>query len=149
MPGPWGQAVRHLLADKHKTQKWLSNKSGLAENTVSKIVHGQHVHTRNLQRIADAFGVPIHDVLLQSSSLHGDFRSAKNSTKGAALESGDSLPSNPSEAIVALQIQVDALQQQLAEMATDRGRRERSRQRVPTTRPGQSVGARDARKSRS
>jgi transcriptional regulator with XRE-family HTH domain len=62
--GPWGEAIRYWLPKKNMRQVDLARVANIEEKTISKITRGFHTTTRQLEKIARAFQVPIDDVLL-------------------------------------------------------------------------------------
>ncbi len=64
MPGPWGAAIARLRHAKKLTRDAAAHKAGLTPTTYGRIESGRHTRTRKLQQIAEAFNVPLEEVLM-------------------------------------------------------------------------------------
>lgn len=58
-----GHVIKHMLIDKGKTQKALSDESRISAVTLSYIVNGKSCTTNTAQRIADALGADLETIL--------------------------------------------------------------------------------------
>lgn len=146
MPGPWGKAIEQLRLAKRLNRETVAKRAGMTATTYGKIEKGRHTQTRKLQDIADAFGVAIEDVL-QISPLQ-NLEVSRNTTGSPSSRSphGENRalpPTPPTDAeIRELRMHVKVLEQQIAEIAADRGAR------VPSARVRKSLRPPRARKAR-
>jgi transcriptional regulator with XRE-family HTH domain len=63
MPGPWGKAIERLRLAKGWTREKAAERARMTATTFGRIEKGRHTRTEKLQKIADAFDVPIEHVL--------------------------------------------------------------------------------------
>ncbi len=68
MPGPWGKAIARLRLARGWTRARAAARANLTATTYGRIERGRHISTALLQAIADAFEVPIDQVLVPSLS---------------------------------------------------------------------------------
>lgn len=67
MPGPWGRALRELRGRKGWTQKKAAKAGKMTPTSYGRLEKGGHTRTRKLLDLADAFGVPIEEVLVPAA----------------------------------------------------------------------------------
>lgn len=65
----WGEAIRRQLRDHGLTQAELARLAGINRSTVQHILRGGHCHTETLERLADAFGMPLADLFHEPVSI--------------------------------------------------------------------------------
>jgi transcriptional regulator with XRE-family HTH domain len=58
----WGEAIGRQLREAGLTQTELARLAGISRGTVLHILRGGHCHTETLERIANAFGMPLADL---------------------------------------------------------------------------------------
>jgi transcriptional regulator with XRE-family HTH domain len=64
MPGPWGKAIEQLRLAKGWTREHAAKRAKMTATTFGRLEKGRHTRTEKLQQIADAFDVPLEDVLI-------------------------------------------------------------------------------------
>lgn len=100
MPGPWGKAIEALRVEKGITREAAAKKARMTPTSYGKIEKGGHTFTSKLRDIADAFGVPIEEVL--------DVRLSPKLGVPASVD------------LRSLQTQIAELQRQVVELQTGR-----------------------------
>lgn len=151
MPGPWGDAVRVLMAKKGISQRTLAKRAGLSKGAVGTIVHGRHTLTSQLQAVADYFKVGIEDLFTISSTPGHHFatRALHESQGGGSHVQGATLPHADAE-LKELRAHVHRLENKLAKLAAQQAiEHGAARERVTTPRVRKSARADTARAART
>jgi len=64
MPGPWGKAIERLRLARGWTRAKAATRAKMTATTFGRLERGRHTRTDLLQAVADAFEVPLEQVLV-------------------------------------------------------------------------------------